>query len=83
MRCKTKVAEVGWKHDGFKSYWRERVIRIDDWLDNRDKGKGKTKDQALILAQEMEVILKSFIEMGNTRGKADLGWRRCDEFSFA
>lgn len=42
-------------------------------MDNRDKGKGKTKDQALILAQEMEVILKSFIEMGNTRGKADLG----------
>ena len=42
-------------------------------LNNRAKAEGKAVDHALILAQEMEVIMNTFLEMGNTGGKADLG----------
>lgn len=40
---------------------------------HRDKGEGKAMDHALILAQEIEVIMKPFIKMGDTGGKADFG----------
>lgn len=54
---------------------------FDDWLETRDKGAGKAMDHALMLAQEMEVIMTLFIEMGNPGGKADLGWGRWIQFS--
>lgn len=60
-----------------------KSIGFDDWLVHREKGEGKTMDHALILAQKMEEILMPFIKIGDTGGKADFGWRRCDEFSFA
>ena len=45
---------------------------FDDWLNNRARTEWKAMDHALILAEEM-VIMNTFIEMGNTGEKADLG----------
>lgn len=42
-------------------------------MENKDKQEGKAMDHALVLDQEMEAIMKLFIEMGNIEGKADFG----------
>lgn len=68
---------------GLRATEERESIGFDDWLVERDKGEGKAMDHTLFLALEMEVIMKPFIKMGDTGGKADFGWRRCDEFSFA
>ena len=41
-------------------------------MNNRARAEWKAMDHALILAQETEVIMNTFVEMGNTGEKADL-----------